>query len=261
MRGAVLRAWREEAGVGVRALAKLLEVSPGAVSMWETGQRAKKSAPNVSLVRAIAGKLGLPPDAVQAMTDMWLAVGSVTALEPRTYWAHNYQWPSEPGWVWLRCPDPTSTLSVKGWWSDPLQGSLRTEVGPGGVFVQFPKTIPNPPLEVTFDEPVGWAYFGKGTIPPAVAERLGASVVDARTLPKPVEKFEDDLPGHMFASLNEKKAIASFKDVVDKLGVAWDLIRPHFGIARFDRPPHPQTPPLRVAPRTRVSGSMTSAGS
>src|ERR1700722_19249988 len=121
MRGAVLRAWREEAGVGVRELAEMLGAAASAVSQWETGKRATRSAPNVSRVESIAGKLGLREHGVQAMKDMWLAVGSATALEPRSSWAHNYQWPSGPAWVWLRCPEPPATLSVKGWWSDPLQ--------------------------------------------------------------------------------------------------------------------------------------------
>ncbi len=237
LRGAVLRAWRENAGVGVRELARRLGVYPSAVSMWENGKRAIKSAASVSTVIEIGAKLGLAPDHAKAMKDMWLAAASVTAVEPRAYWAHNYQWPSGPGWVWLRCPKPTAVLAVKGWWSDPIQGDLEMEVGVGGVFVQFLKTIPNPPLEVVFVEQVGWADFGKGTVAEAVAEELGALVIDARTLAKPVTQFEPSLGKHVFAEL--VKPIREFRNVVEQAGLAWDLIRPHFGIAAFDRPPHP----------------------
>lgn len=238
LRGAVLRAWRENEGVGVRELARRLDVQPGAVTMRENGTRAVKSAANISTVMEIAAKLGLSPDHAQAMKDMWLAAASITAIEPRADWAHNYQWPSEPGWVWLRCPEPPAALTVKGWWSDPLQGELQMEVGAGGVFVQFFKTIANPPLEVVFAEPVGWADFGKGTVPQTVAEALGASVIDARALAKPVAQFEPPLGKHTFADL--VKPIRDFKDIVERVpGLAWDLFRPHFGIAAFDRPPHP----------------------
>jgi transcriptional regulator with XRE-family HTH domain len=237
LRGAVLRAWRENEGVGVRELARRLGVQPGAVTMRENGTRAVKSAASVSTVMEIAAKLGLAPDHAQAMKDMWLAAASITAVEPRADWAHNYQWPSEPGWVWLRCPEPPAALTVKGWWSDPLQGELQMEVGAGGVFVQFFKTIANPPLEVVFAEPVGWADFGKGTVPQTVAEALGASVIDARTLAKPVAQFEPPLRDHVFAGL--LRYIRVFKNIADKAGIAWVLLRPHFGIAAFDRPPHP----------------------
>lgn len=239
LRGAVIRAWREDSGVGQHDLARSLNVALSAVSMWESGQRATRSAANVSLVADIAENLGLSSDGCQAFKDMWMAAASVTAVEARADWAHNYQWPSGPGWVWLRCPEPPAVLSVRGWWSDPIQGCLKMEVGAGGVFVQFPKTIPNPPLEVVFDESVGWADFGKGTIPLGVAKRLGAPVLNARTLALPVQPFEPPLQSNVFASL--VKAIHGFKSVVDDFGPAWDLIRPHFGIARFDRPPHPIT--------------------
>jgi transcriptional regulator with XRE-family HTH domain len=250
LRGAVIRAWREYSGVGQRELARLMNVSPGAVSMWESGQRATRSVARLPLVADIASELGLASEDAQALGDMWLAAASVTALKPRSSWAHNYQWPSGPGWVWLRCPEPSATLAVSGWWSDPLQGELKMDVGAAGVFIQFPRTIPNPPLEIVFDESVGWADFGRGAIPAGVAERLGATVLDARSLARPVKPFEPPLPGHVFARLIEP--IRGFKAVAQQFGPAWDLIRPHFGIARFDRPPHEAADAL--GPRTAAAG-------
>ena len=40
MDGTVLRTWREENGVGVRELARLLEVPPSTIVRWESGEIA-----------------------------------------------------------------------------------------------------------------------------------------------------------------------------------------------------------------------------
>jgi hypothetical protein len=92
---------------------------------------------------------------------------------------------------------------------------------------------------VWFAGPVGWADFGKGRVPAGVAERLGAPVLDARTLPSLVKQSEPPLQAHVFAKLNKDKAVLGFKKVVEQFGPAWDLVRPHLGFARSDPPPHP----------------------
>ena len=57
----VLQQARSEAGVSQRELARLVEVSPGAVSQWETGETAPREETTVALERVLKldpGSLG-----------------------------------------------------------------------------------------------------------------------------------------------------------------------------------------------------------
>ncbi len=56
--GPRLRARREEQGIGLRELARRLNMSPSALSQLETG----KTSPSVSTLRAIAAELGISLD-------------------------------------------------------------------------------------------------------------------------------------------------------------------------------------------------------
>lgn len=237
LRGAVLRAWREHAGVSLRELARRIPAAPGAVSMWESGQRGTRTPGALPVIAVIAQKLDLAGHSAQAFSDMWQAAGSVTAGDPRRSWSHNFQDPSGPAWAWLRCPDEAEKLAVTGWWSDVFQGSLDMPVGPGGVFVQFPGTIPNPPLEARFDEPGGWADFGRGVVPDDVAERLGAVVLDARQHLRVLPVCEPPLGESAFRQM--LPAIRRGKETVELFGVGWSFLAPHLGFGRDNADPHP----------------------
>lgn len=101
LRGEVLRAWREYAGVSNAQLAHDLPASPASISMWESGERSQRTSSRMPQISAISKALGLPEYQAMALEEMWSAAGSVTVVTPRTRWAHNFQAPL-PGWAWVR---------------------------------------------------------------------------------------------------------------------------------------------------------------
>ena len=178
LQGRVLRAWREERGVTAAALARKLGAPRSSVSMWESGREGRR--PSAALVDDIGEALCPDRPARRAFRDMWRAIGPVLAFPPRPEWAHNYQPPSEPVWAWLR-PDPTAPAQHPKLQWGPFVKPSPDPLRPGGLIVQAPTSVPNPPLHVFFAHP-GWAIFGRGEIPPGVATRLGADHVTADML-------------------------------------------------------------------------------
>jgi len=139
LRGAVLRAWREDTGMSVRELARRLPASPGAVSMWESGQRGAKTnfsstanggrdvKPQLT-VELFADRLRFAESERRAMLDMWSSVGSVTAVGRRTSWSHNFQEPSQAAWAWVRSSEGTAGLvSGTARWGEPFQAQLSVQ--------------------------------------------------------------------------------------------------------------------------------------
>ena len=59
LRGRMLRAWREHAGLSSSELAEAIPVRRAAVSMWESGMRARRAAASVDMVKLIGDKLHL----------------------------------------------------------------------------------------------------------------------------------------------------------------------------------------------------------
>lgn len=115
LRGAVLRAWRDHAGMSRAELADAVPASAASVSMWESGARGTRNSPTADYVRV----LGLGAYESIALSDMCFAAGSVTTAIPRTRWAHNFQAPPTPVWAWLRpasvAEDSVASLTVTNW--------------------------------------------------------------------------------------------------------------------------------------------------
>ena len=235
MRGRMLRAWREHAGLSSSELAEAIPVRRAAVSMWESGMRARRAAASVDMVKLIGDKLHLRLPESAAMLDLWQSAESVMASPARTAWAHNYQPPSGPAWAWLR-PQPGNELMVASfWWGEPLQGSLETPTSSEGVVVQFPTTVSNPPLQIALRQP-GWADFGRGIVPPDVAGRIGMRLVDARQI------IGDHVPVDPPLSASDHRVLSPWfgraRAIADHFGLKWSLIAPHLGYAgRKDRAP------------------------
>ena len=233
LRGEGLRAWRLHAGLSSAELARRLPAAPASVTMWETGARASRASSRMPQIRAIAEKLELPADEAVALEDMWFAAGSVTLGFPRTRWAHNFPDPPGLAWAWLRPglvgEDGSAVLTASGWWSEALQGTLKVSCGAAGMLLQFPTTIPNPPLEVSFAV-AGWADFGRGRVPAEVASHCGALLMDARDIigfspPR-------DAPLHPEDEREVSSALDSARRLAADLGLGWRIFAPHIGMIK-----------------------------
>jgi transcriptional regulator with XRE-family HTH domain len=232
LRGAILRAWREYAGVSNAQLAQDLPTSPASISMWESGERASRTSSRMPQISAISRALGLPADQAIALEEMWSAAGSVTVVTPRLRWAHNFQAPSA-AWAWVRprevAADGTATLQVTNWWGEALQGSRNFTCGPAGVLVVYATTVTNPPLEVSLSNP-GWVDFGRGRIPADIAERLGAVLIDAREIIAFSMPVDPQLStGHQQEA---RSTLGRARDVALSLGIGWRIFAPHAGMIR-----------------------------
>lgn len=239
LRGEVLRAWREYAGVSNAQLAHDLPASPASISMWESGERAARASSRLPQISAISKALGLPEDQAMALEGMWSSAGTVTVVPPRTRWAHNFQEPPTSAWAWVRPYGvgeyAMAALQVTNWWGEALQGSRKFTCGPSGVFLLYAATVTNPPLEVSL-ETAGWVDFGRGRIPVDVAASLGAVVIDAReiiTFSMPV-----DPP---LAPEHRREAhgtLRKARDVALALGLGWRIFTPHLGMIKPQHATH-----------------------
>ena len=231
LRGAVLRAWREHAGMSRAELADAVPASAASVSMWESGARGTRNSPTADYVRV----LGLGAYESIALSDMCFAAGSVTTAIPRTRWAHNFQAPPTPVWAWLRpasvAEDSVASLTVTNWWGEPLQGSITVHCGPDGVLLQYPSSVTNPPLEVTLSVP-GWADFGRGTIPADVAASLGASLIDARRIIALSAPLDPPLDAEEQRETRSSGAIKHARRLVARLDLSWRIFAPHLGVLK-----------------------------
>lgn len=237
LRGAVLRAWREHAGMSRAGLADAIPASAASVSMWESGARGTRNSPTADYVRV----LRLDAYESMALSDTCFAAGSVTTVIPRTRWAHNFQAPPTPVWAWLRpaaaAEDSVTNLTVTNWWGEPLQGSVTVSCGPGGVLLQYPSSVTNPPLEVTLSVP-GWADFGRGTIPPDVAASLGATIIDARRIIAFSAPIDPPMDAHERREARSSGAFKRARRLVARLDVSWRVFAPHLGVLKPQHDPY-----------------------
>lgn len=236
LRGAVLRAWRTFAGRSLRQLATSLPISPAALSQLETGQRGTRAAANLPRVGEIAAKLALAPEHAAAMADMWTGAGTFALRSPAPMWRRNFQPPSRRCWAWLRVPSDCVRLQASGWWGEPLQGHVDLERPVGGLFVQFPTSVPNPALEIHFADPGGWADFGWGVVPDAVAASLGAVVLQASE--HLFEVAGTDPPLGLGEVKHYLPILSRLRETAARIGVGWRLVRPNIGQLRTDKAPH-----------------------
>lgn len=237
-RGRVLRAWRENAGLSQAQLADLLHVQEQTVSHWELGRRDKRRGTYREMTDELPEHHGLDDRHGPAFIDTIRSAGGVS-LPPREAWSHNYPEPGEPGWVWIRRPGGPGPVQAHLRWGAPLRGEYQRHVPDGGVFIQFPTSIDNPPFEVTSATPL-WVAFGRGTVPSGVADRVLADSVDAVTLIQegwPVEALFDAASDTDETEL--AKSLADIRSYARRFKISWRFIAPHMGLCRSDRAPYP----------------------
>lgn len=231
--GRVLRVWREYAEVTAADLARALPVSPGAVTNWETDYRGRKSAASLDTVIKIAAALEhlsvhFSKADGAAIIGMWQAAASVEVLPARAAWFHNFPAPLGPVWVWLRANPQSADRQVVLEFG-PFDQEFSIPEDGGGMLVHSPTSLTNPPLKVVFHTP-GWADFGAGTVPEAVAEALRLTLVAARDVigrhAPHAQPFDED-EQRMFGS-----AISGMRALTTRLGGQWSMLAPHFGVLR-----------------------------
>lgn len=238
--GQVLRAWREYAGFTGAQLARAVQKERSTVTMWESGERGRKSAASLGTVEDLAALyLDRAEHFTQAnataMVGMWSAAASVNALPPRTLWFHNFPQPPGPVWVWLR-GRPESTDRRAELKVGPFDQTLPVPDTEGGVMVHSPTSIPNPPLTVTFAEP-GWVDCGTGVVPQQVADALGIDMIDTRDIvgrhPPRYRLLDKDSARQL------NPALWAVRQITERFQVSWSLIAPHIGDSiRPDHPAH-----------------------
>lgn len=180
LRARILRAWRHYENLSVSELAARTRMGTSTLSMLEHGSRGRRPAASLDTVRSIARSLELSDDHTAALIDLWTAADSVKALPPRVSWAHNFPGSKGPAWVWLR-PASHGSTTAQLRWGMPLAKLVASGKQPSGALVQFPASVPAPAFDVTLSQP-GWADFGRGVVPPDVAQELGIRPLNARDL-------------------------------------------------------------------------------
>ena len=224
--GRILRAFREHRHVSAGELAERAHVAASTVSMWESGRRTA----HASVVAKVAQALGLPPAENAALNGLLRAATTPLAVAPQITWAHNFQPPSQPAWLWIR-PDPSSGLQRVTLSWGPFVATITEPLPTAGLLIHAPASAPNPPVVVTLDA-AGWVDFGVGVVPPAVAEQLGIDMRDARTLLKAFEPLTPGLGPHEPVAGPLAPWFEQGRDLARRLGLAWELIAPHFGVLR-----------------------------
>lgn len=269
LRGALLRAWRDDAGISAAEFARRMTalraqgqvesptlpesgapvsgsgtashprwrpVSPQLVSGWERGREPINRASIAQAAEVLPGGRGL--------MELWQAIPEASVLRPQDRWWRNF---GDAGggrvWAWLRVPDVENAgpAIASLWWGEPLQGDCPLRRGTAGVLVQFPVSVANPGLEIRFDLHGGWASFGQGEVPARVCEALGIEKVDARRLHGAREPRQLELtPGRDGKMLGVLRPVL-FGDLRrfarDQLRINWELIWPHLGLWRSDPAP------------------------
>lgn len=226
LRGRIVRAWRDEAGVTSRELGAATHLSDSQISRVLTGERG-----DMATVESIAREIGAEP-----LPRMWWAAGSMRALSAKALVYLNPEEQGRPVWIWLRVP-AGRPLKVTCRWGRAMTGRIEEEVGPDGLILQLPTSVLNPPMEVWFDGGGGWADMGHGTVPGAVALRLGIPL----RLPKDLDVSPSRLRG-LHPQDEERQELNSttwlggslVKPMVEwcaryatKMGLKWTLISPH----------------------------------
>lgn len=235
LRGSILRAWRENAGLSGAELARRIPCTPSALSNWEHGRRF--CTPHD--IQTISENLDLEPMEAAAFRDMCRFAASITDGMPRHSWAHNFTGPSMPVWIWVR-PGPDSVnLHGTAWWGEPFQGTIDEvgrQVGPAGIVIHAPVSLNNPPLRITLRD-AGWVDFGTGILPQDVADRLAIRLCDYRLIThKALETGAAPLVHEDERALIP--LIGHLRAWGDKIGTGWHLLAPHIKMVRSHRPPH-----------------------
>jgi transcriptional regulator with XRE-family HTH domain len=219
----------EVVGETLRGGTKIEISGKSTVANWESGTRS----PSPAVVRKIAEALHLDSEEQEALVGLWQAAGSVAALPPRPYWEHNYYAEGgRPAWLWLRCRLGGDSVTASVGWG-PFGEDFLVPATAGGLLAHGPASVPNPPLQVTFNEP-SWADFGNGVVPEGVIDRLGMQAVAGTVVAR--GRFVDP-PELSEAELNRfsdaEAALSRVRIVSSKFRVLWDeRVKPYMGHMR-----------------------------
>ncbi|MBX6751188.1 MAG: helix-turn-helix transcriptional regulator [Micromonosporaceae bacterium] len=221
--GHILRTWREYAGCSAAQVARALNVAPSAVTNWEKGDRGRRPAAFVDIVERYAAALGLGAHESKALVGLWRAARSPAVIPARTEWAHNYAASPGPVWAWIRTRSRPGRVSGAVQW-DPFQSRIDVPSSAGGLIIQAPTSVPNPPFVIVLNEP-GWTDFGEGHVPEEIATSLGITYLRAGTFIGPPMVWGDWSP----LSDSDLRALTpSIKEgaqLAARLGLRWVLGR------------------------------------
>jgi len=106
-----------------------------------------------------------------ALEDLARSIDTPKIFSKSRSWAHNFQGPSGPIWIWIRFPDSTDRCEAKLQCGN-ISALVEIPKGEYAIFVTSEYSAPNPPVLAELSEP-GWVNFGRGAIPPV----LGVTVV------------------------------------------------------------------------------------
>lgn len=216
--GHILRAWREHAGRSAAQVARALNVAPSAVTNWEKGDRGRRPAAFLDMVERYAAALGLGTHETKGLVGLWRAANSPAVIPARTEWAHNYA-SSGPVWAWIRTRSRHGPVSAAAQWG-PFQSRIEIPASAGGLVIQAPTSVPNPPFVIVLNEP-GWTDFGEGYVPEKVAAALGIGYLRAGTFIGPSMVWGDWSP----LSDSDHRALKPFiregSQLAARLGLRW----------------------------------------
>jgi hypothetical protein len=238
-RGSLLKTSREAAGLSEADAAEVAGVKRTTWQGYETARRgedqvraeARRSTGAPGLRAAVSGfavHLGSP----DALFGLWESVGTVDVLNARHRWSVNFFPPGAPCWVWIRSSVPT-TADLH--WGLALHGRTAVPAGRGGIIVQFPTSVRNPPLELVLDKP-GWVDSGQGKVTPVMAEALGAHVVTGQQVHQALRRARRAqwLREHLKQIAPERDEL---RQLARDLDISWDLVRPHLPAVLLPPPP------------------------
>ena len=228
-RATVLKSWRHSAERSSARIAHELGISQSRLLNWESGRPIAlgQSGEFVTHLRRFGQLVGAP----RALPDLWTAVCTAEALPARSLWQHNFRELGRAGWVWLR-PRSAGPLEADLWWGHALQGTVRIDSGRNGVLLHVPTSVPNPPLEVTFRNGLGWVDFGSDQVPAQVTDALDIRAGYAHDHLHATAGGVQE-PQELTTVLRRVRVLAR------RIGVPWDIVAPSIAeIFRTDVAPH-----------------------
>lgn len=218
----LLHVWRERVlGLTKAEFSRKLAgigIPPGTwevnLSRYETTREKNHRRPN----REILHQIDVSANAGGAIVDLARAIGTPNVFSPSKSWAHNFQPPHGPNWIWIRFPQPSPIVEVQmrcGAFSLFLNKRIDDE----GIFVTAPYSTSTPPILVKLSEP-GWVNFGRGVIPEALGFELVSGLEEASRSER-LRRFVESVTR---SSLTEgqpwKENVRSFLGIGSKTAVA-----------------------------------------
>lgn len=150
-------------GLSQQQVADRLSVKPTALSNWENDARA---------VSIELGQVDEALDGGGTLKGLLWGFGTPEGLDATTLWTKTFPGEASPAWLWIR--SPAKHLHFMGEWG-VARVDIDLELGPNGLFMTVPVSVPTSPIIVLLSEP-GWVDFGRGELPVDVP---GAPVISA----------------------------------------------------------------------------------